>query len=250
MRKFHAFFTRLVTGLACVVSSACFDIREELWIHPDGSGRARLDYQIPLSALRIGGGTSGMEEKIRNLIASQPKLRIDSLAVSANQEQAKIELALSTDSMRSLLELRESSAFQQLPKAAGEIVGDIDARLRGLDIDFSRQIRVREALGLAAIGIGGQDRRERRLEYIIHLPTPARDSNATRTSDGGKTLVWSASLGEALAKPIVTRFRAPLAIPWFVHLIGILLLTGTISLLLRIRRKRRQKHAPPSDETI
>lgn len=242
MRKSHAIFARLAAGLACLLLSACFDIREELWIHRDGSGRAELAYTIPASALRIGGGSAGMEEKIRELVASQPELRLDSLRVSAHgEEEAKIEVALSTDSMLALLDLRKSEAFGELPAAAGEIVGSIDVRLRGLDLDFTRSIRVREALGLAALAIRGEDRRGRRLEYRVHLPAPARESNATRTADGGKTLVWSASLGEALAKPLVTHFRTRLPIPWFVHLAGALVLAGSAALVLRLRRKRRQR---------
>jgi hypothetical protein len=241
MRKLPAIFVRLLAGLACLALSACFDIREEVWIHRDGSGRAELNYTIPESALLLGGGAAGLEAKVRELVATQPKIRLDAVEVATDNDEASIVVKLSTDSMLSLLELQESEAFQQLPDAAANIAGNIVVQLKGLDVDFTRTVKVREALGLAVLAIGGEDRAKRHLEYTIHLPKAAKESNATSTADGGKTLVWKATLGEALRKPVVTRFRAAMPIPWFVHLAAGLLLLGIVALVLRIRRQRRQR---------
>jgi hypothetical protein len=241
MRKLPAIFARFLAGLACLVLSACFDIREEVWIHPDGSGRAELNYTIPESALLLGGGTAGLEAKVRALVATQPKIRLDAVNVSTGNDEAKIVVKLSTDSMLSLIDLQKSEAFQQMPDAASNIAGTVVLKLKGLDVDFTRTVKVREALGFASLAIGADERAKRSLEYIIHLPKAAKESNATSVTDGGKTLVWKATLGEALRKPVVTRFRAAMPIPWFVHLAAGLLLLGIVALLLRIRRKRRQR---------
>lgn len=241
MRKLPAIFARFLAGLACLALSACFDIREEVWIHPNGSGRAELHYTIPESALLLGGGTAGLESKVRELVASQPKIRLDAVEVLTGNEEAKIVVKLSTDSMLSLIDLQKSEAFQKMPDAASNIAGTVVLKLKGLDIDFTRTVKVREALGLGVLAIGSEDRAKRNLEYIIHLPKAAKESNATSVSDGGKTLVWRSTLGEALKKPVVTRFRAALPIPWFVHLGAALLLFGIVVLILRTRRKRRQR---------
>jgi len=241
MRKLPAIFTRFLAGLACLVLSACFDIREEIWVHRNGSGRAELNYTIPESALLLSGGTEGIEAKIRELVASQPKIRLDAVTVSTGNDEAKIVVKLSTDSMLSLLDLQKSEAFQKMPDAASNIAGTVVLKLKGLDIDFTRTVKVREALGLGVLAIGGEDRAKRNLEYIIHLPKAAKESNATSVTDGGKTLVWKSTLGEALRKPVITRFRAALPIPWYAHAAAGLLLLGGVALVLRIRRKRRQR---------
>ena len=241
MRKLPAIFARFLAGLACLLLSSCFDIREEVWVHADGSGRAELNYTLPESALLLAGGTSGIEARVRTLVATQPEIRLDAVDVSTGNDEAKIVVKLSTDSMLSLIDLQESEAFQQMPDAASNIAGTVVLKLKGLDIDFTRTVKVREALGLASLAIGGEERAKRSLEYIIHLPKAAKESNATTVADGGKTLVWKATLGEALRKPVVTRFRASMPIPWFVHLAAGLLLLGIVALVLRVRRKRRQR---------
>lgn len=241
MRKLPAIFARFLAALACLLLSSCFDIREEVWVHADGSGRAVLNYTLPESALLLAGGTSGIEARIRTLVATQPEIRLDAVEVSTGNDEAKIVVKLSTDSMLSLIDLQESEAFQQMPDAASNIAGTVVLKLKGLDIDFTRTVKVREALGLASLAIGGEERAKRSLEYIIHLPKAAKESNATTVADGGKTLVWKATLGEALKKPVVTRFRAAMPIPWFAHLAAGLLLLGIVALVLRFRRKRRQR---------
>jgi hypothetical protein len=241
MRKLPAIFARFLAGLACLALGACFDIREEIWIHRNGSGHARLDYTLPESALLLAGGTAGLEAKVRELVATQPEIRLDAVSVTIAGGEAKIAVALSTDSMLSLIELQESEAFQELPDAAGNIAGTVVVKLKGLDIDFTRTVKVREALGLASLAIGGEDRARRSLEYIVHLPKAPKESNATSTADGGKTLVWKSSLGDALKKPVVTRFRAALPIPWYAHAAAGLLLAGIVALVLRVRRRRRQR---------
>jgi hypothetical protein len=245
MRKLPAIFLRVLAVFAAFALSACFDIREEIHIHRDGSGKAALDYTIPASALLLGGGKEGMEGKIRELVASQPKLRLDSVKVTeAGADEARIEVRISTDSMLALLDMQESEAFRELPSAAGKLAGHIDFRLRGLDLYFARTVEVREALGLAALAIGGEERAKRKLTYIVHLPKAASESNATSVSDDGRTLVWEATLGEALRAPLVTRFRAPLPIPWYAHAGALALIAGLVGWGLRIRRRRKRAVDP------
>ncbi len=241
MRKLTAIFARFLAAFAFLALGACFDIREEVWIHRDGSGHAKLNYTIPQSALLLAGGQDGLQARIRELVASKPEIRLDAVDVTTGNDEAMIEVKLSTDSMLSLVDLQESDAFQKLPNAASNIAGTVVVKLRGLDIDFTRTVKVREALGFAVMTIGGQDRANRSLEYIIHLPKAAKESNATSVENGGKTLMWKSTLGEALSKPVVTRFRAGLPIPWYAHVAAGLLLLGIVLLVLRIRRKRRQR---------
>jgi hypothetical protein len=191
--------------------------------------------------LLLGGGSAGVEAKIRQLVATQPKLRLDEVRVTTRNDEARITVGISTDSMLALLDLQKTEDFKELPDAAQNIAGLLDVRLIGLDLDFTRTIKVREALGLASLAIGGEQRAKRKLEYIIHLPKVPKESNATSLENGGKTLRWTATLGEAIRTPLVTRFRMSLPIPWYAHAAAALLLLGIVALVLRIRRKRRRR---------
>lgn len=234
---------RLLAGLACLLLSACFEIREEIWIRADGSGRAELSYVVPTSVAGVAGGQEGLEAKIREGIMAQPKLQLDGVSVQDQDGQTTVRVNVSTKSVLSLRHLDDSPGFQSMPAAAVDMAGKFDVHTSGWNIDFSRTIRMREALGLASMGIRGEDRKNRRLVYIVHLPTPAIETNATKIEDGGKTLTWDSTLGEALQKPVVTRFKARMPIPrsaWLaVGLIGLAL----IGLLLRIRVRRRRRRS-------
>lgn len=241
MCKLPAIFLRLLAGMACLLACACFEIKEEVWIESDGSGRAVLSYEVPGSAVTMAGGSDALAAKIREAIGNQPKLKLESVNVKAEGERIKVEVRISTDSVLSLRDLDDSEGFTTMPAAAVDLAGKFDVHRRGFDIDFARTIRVREALGLASYTIRDADRQNRRLIYIFHLPTPASESNATEILNGGKTLVWDSSLGDALRQPVVTHFKARIPIPrtvWFAAGLAGLALIG---LLLRLRVSRRRR---------
>ena len=241
MCKLPAIIVRIVAGAGCLLLSSCFDIHEEVWIAADGSGRAELVYSVPSSAVKLAGGKDALELKIREAIAAQPELRLDRLEVLTDGKRSAVEVTLSTGSVYSLRNLDEKNERRDLPAAAVDLAGKFDVRLSGLNVDFSRTVRVREALGLAALAIRESDREQRRLRYVVHLPAPALESNATETAEGGRTLVWESSLGEALRTPVITRFKARLPIPravWFASALVTTALTGLIFWLRAARRKR------------
>lgn len=238
---------RFLTGtfaiLACLFLAGCFDVREEIWIERDGSGRAAFEYVIPRSALAIVGGEAGLEAEIRKLFDSEPDLRLDGLSITGSGREATIALEASTDSMLSLTDLPDNELIKDLPDATKGFAGSFDVRLDGLAIEFQRKIDLKQALGLATVAIGGDQRRERRLSYIIHLPTAAKTHDATRAENGGKTLVWDYSLGEALLKPVNTSFRADIPIPWWIILAALTVLGLLAWGATRIWR-RRSRRAP------
>ena len=240
MRKLPSTFLRLFAAAACLLLAACFDVREEVWIHRDGSGRAELRYTVPDSALLLAGGSAALEEKIRALVATQPPLRLDGVQIAAWDGQAHVAVNISTESMLSLLDLKKSEDFDDLPESSAAIAGHFDVRLKWLDLDFSRSIHVREALGLASLAVGADDRANRRLTYIVHLPKAAKESNATELRDGGKTLVWDYTLGEAMKKPVVTRFRATMPIPRYAWAAVAVVLIAAAWMVLRWRKRLRR----------
>jgi hypothetical protein len=168
-------------------------------------------------------------------------LALDAVQVSVANERATVAANLSTRSVLSLLDLQQSEGFQALPNSATQLAGTFVVKPSGLDVDFSRTIHVREALGLASIAIGGEDRRQRKLTYIFHLPEAAMEHNATRVENDARTLVWEASLGEALKMPFTTRFRAPVPLPWYVHAAAAGLVIGILALWWKWRLGRRSR---------
>ena len=244
MCKLPAIFLRLLAGIACLLACSCFDIKEEVWIGSDGAGRAVLTYRVPCSAVKLAGGNEALETKIREAIEKQPKLRLDGLRVEDDGERATVEVKLSTDSVLALRDLKNSGGFSSMPTAAVDLAGKFEVHRRGLDIDFARTIRVREALGLASFAVREADRRDRRLVYIIHLPTEASETNATEVLDEGKTLKWDSSLGDAMREPLVTHFKARIPVPRTVWLAGGLTGLTLSGLLLRLLVSRRRRQVP------
>jgi hypothetical protein len=239
MRKLPAIFHRLLILAACLLLSACFDIREEVWIERNGAGRAELRYTVPESALLFNGGA----------IATQPSLMLDGVSVEVKDDRATVTVKVSTKSLLSLLDLKKSESFQNLSETTANIAGHFDVRLRWLDLDFSRSVQVKEALGLAALAIGAEERQNRRLTYIIHLPKAAKETNATQVTDDGKTLTWDYTLGEAMKKPVVTRFRATMPIPryaWAAAAGALLAVVGSAAWVTKkIRRLSRRNTSSP-----
>jgi len=241
MRKLTAIFTRFPALLACLVLSSCFDIREELWVKSDGSARAELTYVVPDSALFLTSGAEGLEAKIRELIGKQPELRLDDVSVTVANERATVALKVSTDSLYSLRKLKRREGMDELPSSAADIAGKFEVKRSGLTIDFSRTVKVREALGLGALAVGADDRATRRLTYIVHLPYAAKESNAMIVEDGGKTLKWDSSLGDALKSPLITRFQARMPIPPTVVYAGGLIALAILALGWRVVSLRRRR---------
>ena len=242
MCKLPAILIRLLAGLACLLACSCFDIREEVWISADGSGRAELTYVVPASAVKLAGGNEELEGKIRTAIARQHQLRLDGLQVSGEGDRVTVQVALSTDSVMSLRKLDDEGSMDDVPSAAVDLAGKFHVRMRGLDIDFTRTVRVKEALGLASLMIGREERRSRRIESILHLPVPVRESNATVIADGGKTLEWRSTLDDALKGPLVTRFKARMPVPktvWFATALVVIAVAGLIW-RIRIGKKNRK----------
>lgn len=250
----HRLLIRISTGLfACLLLSGCFDVHEELWVNRDGSGKAELTYVIPASAVFMLGGTEGVEEKIRSMISRQPPLSLDALEVKETEDGVRISGTVSAKSMLSLLDLKKGESSRELPAAALDIAGNFDVRLQGLDIDLTRTVKVREALGLMSLAVGKEEREKRRLVCILHLPMPPEESNAMTIEDGGKTLKWETTLGDALKKPLVTHVRARMPIPtaaWYAAALLVVALIALGRMIWKWRKRALQASAKPKTGPI
>ena len=226
---------------ATVLLTSCFDIREEVWIHRDGSGRIDFSYTVPREAVLLAGGADEIRTTIRSIAASGEGIHLDAIDIEPASSGTRIAVKARIDSLASLLDLKKSEAMESMPAMAERINGTFDVRISPRGIDFERRIDFAGALGLAALAIPPAERESRRLEYTIHLPTAARTTNADEVLDGGRTLVWRRSLGGALEEPLSIAFDAPLPIPWWAWVLVLLIAAGGIlAVARRFRRGRRR----------
>lgn len=232
---------RLLLFALTLLLSSCFDVREEITVAADGSGQLTLDYVVPVEALPMAGGESGIREQIENLLASEPQVRLKTLEIISEDKGSRIHIEIAADSMLALKNLKETEAYEQLPASSRNLAGTFDVQLDGLDVRVNRQINIGNALGLAAIAIGQEEREQRQLEYIIHLPKAAENHNADLVENDGRTLIWKRTLGQGLEGPIHQRYTAPIPLPaWVIPAVVIvvmLIVLGLVSLIRRIRRK-------------
>jgi hypothetical protein len=217
------FLPIFITSLGCLLLNSCFDVREEIWISPDGSGRAEMNYTIPSSAVTLAGGENGLRDQVQRIFDSEKALHLDEFVTTSSGGNTDIHIKASTTSMLSLVDMQENEVLRSLPEIASGFAGEFDVKLDGLAIDFDRRIDLQKTLGMASLVISGEQRQQREMTYIIHLPNKPESHNATKTSDGGHTLIWEYTLGDALSLPISTSFIVKIPIPWWAY-VGVALL--------------------------
>lgn len=229
--------------LLAFVLTSCFDLREEVRIEADGSGHLTFDYHLPSQAMLLAGGEAGIREQVGELLKDSHEVRLETLTVTQADGESHLHLEIATDSMLSLMDLKETEAFEALPASSRKLAGTFEVRIDGLKVDVDRRLDFADALGLASLGIGREDREKRRIEYIIHLPKAAVANNADRVEQDGRTLIWERSLGQALEEPFSTRYTAPIPLPaWLIPavvVVAMLAVLGVISLVRKLRARLR-----------
>ncbi len=139
-----------------------------------------------------------------------------------------------------LQDASQTDSLKKLPSSATHLSGKFAIKLRGRDLDLTRTISPSSALPgagfLPASKFAGH-----RLSYIIHLPLAAKQSNATRTEDDGKTLIWDSPLDWAIKQPITTHFIAPIPVPsWLISAIIIVFVIILVIGILILRKFKKR----------
>lgn len=194
----------------CGLLSSCIDGHEEYWLQADGSGRVEIHHAIPAAAAKLHGGESTIRAMIDDFLRGTPGIRDASQEVSTSDGRTHIRIRCAFDSALDLAKLADGPSSARMPAAARQLLGRIETSLHGRTIHFRREIS--PALPAALLPAAALD--GHRLRYILHLPAVARDSNATRRENAGKTLVWEIPLAQAAAAPVVTRFTMDVPLPW------------------------------------
>jgi len=232
-----------VLALACLLLPSCIDGNEEIRINADGSGTCVATYLVPVAAVAASGGQDKMRSQVEEWAASQDDLRLDALEISEEGDRLRIHAALSFDSALALIDASSPEAMEKLPAAARALAGTLDFRMRGRQVELTRTVSPRAALGSAMLFTSPGELANHRLTYQITLPTAPDSHNATRTVDGGRTLVWDYPLDEAVENSPTMNLVATVPIPWWLWLAAAVLLLaivwGLIAIVRRLRRKRQ-----------
>lgn len=239
MSALRYIFRPLAPALAALLVS-CIDGREEIWLKADGSGRADVTYDLPSVAAGFQGGEDGIRKMLGDFLESTPAIKNPTFEVTTHNGRLKIHVQASFDSALELKDLSKSSAMSNLPSSAAGLTGYTIVNVSGLTVDFSRTIDAGSSLP-GSYFMPASQFEGRGLSYIIHLPAPAIESDATRTEDEGRTLIWDFPLAEAIKGPVTTRFKAKMPVPkWIYGSAGAAVFTVGFLAFLTIRKIRRR----------
>lgn len=230
----------LAVAIACVLTS-CIDCHEEFWLAADGSGHADISYTLPAAAARFQGGETGVREMIGKFLADTTAIKSSNYQVTTEAGRLHIRVQAAFDSVMDFKQISTGESMSKLPSSAGNLTGKLEVTRNGRTVDLTRTICAGAALP-GAIFMPTSNFEGHRLAYIIHLPVPAAESNATRIEDDGRTLVWDFPLAQAIKGPVATHFTVKVPVPvWMWASTGAAsFLAGSFAFFF-IRKMRRPK---------
>lgn len=207
---------RLLAPAICAVLASCIDGREEYWLAADGSGRAEIRYEVPAAFATGLGGTRGVEEMLDRFVRETPTLSAVTRNVTRRGDRLTVEFKAAFGSAEELIAaVSGESALTPAGEASplDPLIGRFDIRQQGTRVAFERTVSPGRALPGSAL-LPSSQLRDRRLTYILHLPVAAWQSNATRTDDHGRTLIWEHPLDSGTLAKFSISFQADLPLPW------------------------------------
>lgn len=215
---------RILAGLLALFLSSCLDVREEYWFERNGSGRIEAAYELPTIALASLGGEAKLKQLFDDLLAEHPGVTLDAFSVEKKGAQSILLMHVHFDSVLELSKLLDKDKVKNpdkasLPEPIEKLLGDIKVKRTGIAVDFQRRIEPGSLFAGGLLSPSREQLKDYQLEYIMHLPTKAAQSNAHEILDDGYTLAWRYELADAIKKPIETNFIAPVPIPWWAWLV-------------------------------
>jgi hypothetical protein len=211
MNQGPAMTRALLAGIFLLLVS-CVDNREEFWIKADGSGRAQITCTIPAAAARLHGGDAGIRNLIGDFFRATPSLKRPRHQVVTTNGRTTAVVEFAFDSALDLLKTTSADSRERLPAAASHFFGETDVRWSGRSLEITRNFSPGKALPGASLMPAS--RLDGRLVTLMHLPAAANESNATRTENHGRTLVWETSFADAVKAPVSHRFKMNVPLPW------------------------------------
>jgi len=235
--------SRLLVAAVCCLLASCIDGREEFWLAGDGSGRAEIRYAVPATLARGCGGEKGLSKLLDEFIRETPTLTNASRRVTCEGDSMVVDFRASFKSALDLINALSGNtalASGNLKPVVEPLIGHFDFRRNGLTVNLTRTVRPSKALPGAFLMPASQFD-GRHLVYIVHLPMVAQESNATRTEDGGRTLIWDQTLQDGLKNSVIIHFKGAVPIPWWLIAAAAAALAGLGWLGRKASRRRCPK---------
>jgi hypothetical protein len=201
----------LATGIILMLVS-CIDSREEFWIEANGGGRAQITYMIPSAAARMHGGDAGLRKLIGDVLHATPSIKQPRHEVVTTNGRTTVVVEFGFDSALDLMRTSHADSLDRLPTAASHFFGETDVQWSGRSLEITRKIS--PGLALPGASLMPASQLDGLLLTIMHLPAAANESNATRTENNGRTLVWETSFANAVKAPVRYRFKMDVPLPW------------------------------------
>lgn len=231
-----------------LVLTSCIEGEEEVWVNPDGSGKARLKVTAPKLLFAKFGGLETLAADLKDALQTSQNARLLEMETSTQGSRATLEAEIAFRDARKMGGLLKS--FRDPPdspdKCEEEIVfGEVKVHLGVPDLSFSRVIDLRplvpaqsnNAMALKMLG-------EAQMSYRVHLPTPAKTHNADFISADGKTLAWEIPLAEFLQGSQRMEFTAPLPYLFPLSILAAVLLCLAVGAIFFVRKARTRKSSP------
>lgn len=209
-------------AMSLLLLHSCIDGEEELFINADGSGRVKLQYQVP-GMIFSDADAKELIETIEREVGKRENLRLLTNRVENVNGQKIIQIEIATDNVAALDDMSEDDTSVQSDGASKSdkwlhtLLGDMKVAVHGMSAAVSREVHLEplleEYLGKRGVSLLG----ESEFRYTVHLPTAVEQSNAHEVLNEGKTLKWRYLLRECKRKPIVMDLQAPIPLPWWVY---------------------------------
>jgi hypothetical protein len=158
------------------------------------------------------GGEEGVGKLITDFFLSTPSIKRPRHKIVTENGRMTAFVEFGFDSALDLLETSQSESIDHLPAAASHLFGKTAANWKGRSLEITRTLSPGKALPGAALM--PSSKLDGRLVSIMHLPAAANETNATRTENMGRTLVWETSLADAVKAPVIYRFKMDVPMPW------------------------------------
>lgn len=203
----------LIACLAALFVSSCLDSHEEVWLNADASGKARVKISLPMSVVIANGGEKEIRSIIIDYFEATPAFTSYTVETAAAGDQLEIDVAMTFDDAFKLKDSASSSAYENFPDAADDLLGTSEVEIQGSNLNFHRTIDLTKAIP-GSMFIPKEQLKGHKLTTIIHLPKAALSHNAHDAKDSGKTLIWTTPLATALRDPMNQIFTMKIPTPW------------------------------------
>lgn len=187
--------------LICLISSSCIEIKEEIWINEDSSGRVEATITGPSLLLSKYGQPEDILERLKKQIDAEPGIEITSSSVTRIAAETEISIEMTFEDGRKAIEfmnsISESIEFEKLPSPLVEkvLIGKLDLTLDFPSYHFTRTLDFRQFNTTEMTPTFARTPlADATFESTIHLPAKPFNHNAAMVSDNGKILHWNIPL--------------------------------------------------------